>query len=597
MAPQVTRQKPHSPRPRTKLLLVGAAIVAAVAFAAIWTSRTAAIANLDAALPPRPALTGQPAILEKLLIEAEQKAKSPASAIDGIVELARLYHANDFVSEAEACWEFLRKKQPDEARWRYYLADVHRRQGDYAAMTVLLGETLALAPDYAPARLQLANLQFKSGELELAERSYRLRLDALPQDPYARLGLARVALQQERPDAARALLEALLQDTPHFSSAHNLYAELLASDGDDAGARRHRWLGRETLRYREPDDAWLDELQAWCHDYDRLNVLGTIEHQTEQHERAERFFERAIRLDPSRPDAYELLASVYLKRGDVARARDLLESALRQLDGRTSPRVFVSLSVAYRLLEQPGEAVRAAQLGLDQLGPTAELLDALGSAFAALERHQDAINVWQAALAKNPGDAGINYNLARSLLALRQLDDALAALDRSLALQPTYLPTLLLRGEIELQASHLDLAGHYLRPAFEFHPEDAQARRLFAEWHLRRGSEAEADRNPAKAERHYRDGLAVDENHTELLVRLGLFYLLHARPADAIDPLASFHRLQPESAPGCLFLGQAYASTHQREKAREILTTGVQLAERSGNAKIANDCRRLLQQL
>lgn len=582
-------------RRNPRWLLLGG--LAAIATGAVMWRQHAIVTPTQTALPARPALHGQPAVLGDLLEKAEQEAKSSDTVIEGVAELGRLYHANGFNAAAEACWTFLRREQPREARWIYYLADLHRAKSDYDGLTALLQETLRLAPDYAAARLQLANLQFKSGERAEAERNYRLRLEALPQDPYARLGLARIALQDGRKDEAKMLLERLLKDTPHFSTGHNLLAELLAAEGDVAGASQHRWLGRETLRYREAEDPWLEELLAWCYDYERLCVLGTVEFQTAQHDRAQGYFERAIRIAPDRPDAYELLASVYLKNNDAARARELLEGALPRLGATKSSGIFTTLALAYRSLQQPAEAIRVARLGLEQLSNQPELLDALGLAQAELGQHEKAVKAWEAALAKNPGDAALNYNLARSLLALRRLDDALAALDRSLMLQPTYLPTLMLRGEIELEAGHLEDAGNYLRPAFESHPEEPHARRLLADWHLRSGSEAESKNDPAAAERHYREGVAVDERHPELLVRLGLFYLGHARPADAIAPLAAYHTLQPESAPGCLFLGQAYVATNQREKAREILIRGAQLAEKSGNTKVANQCRRLLQQL
>jgi HemY protein len=221
----------------------------------------------------------------------------------------------------------------------------------------------------------------------------------------------------------------------------------------------------------------------------------------------------------------------------------------------------------------------------------------LGLALADLGRHEEALEAWQAALAKNPGDASTNYNRAKSFLALQRLDDALDALDRSLTLQPNFLPTLLLRGQIELEADHLDLAERYLRPAFDSHPEEPLARRLLAEWHLRMGAAAESRTDLTASEQHYRDGLLLDESHAELLVRLGLFYLAHARYLEAITPLASYHKLQPDNASACLFLGQAYAATNQRDEAHAILTKGEELAEKSGNTTTARRCRRMLQQL
>jgi HemY protein len=406
-----------------------------------------------------------------------------------------------------------------------------------------------------------------------------------------------LALQKGQNAEALTQLAALVETAPDFSAGHNLYAELLAAAGDATGAARHRWLGRETLRYREADDPWLDELQAWCYDYDRLCVIGTLQLQAGREDQSRKFFERAIAVRPHASRAYELLADLFLKRDDATAARDLLEEALPRLNETQSAAFFSTLSLTYRRLQQPVEAARAARLGLARLGDQPELLDALGLALADSGQHTEALVAWQAALTQNPRDAGMNYHRALSLLALQRLDEALDALELSLTLQPTYLPTLLLRGEIELEAAHLELAEKYLRPAFASHPEDAQARRFLAEWHLRTGAKAEENGDAAGAERNYRAGLIVDDNHAGLLLRLGAFYLVHQRPAEAIVPLSRHHDLLPANAPGCLFLGQAYAITGERNKAREILSAGIKLADQAGDPTTATHCRRIMKQL
>ena len=586
--------------PRHRKLQAGivVAVLAVVVASGILTWRQHEAAERQrATLPAIPTLFRQPPILGELLARAEAKAKSPDTWLDGTIDLGRLYHANGFHEQAAACWKIMRVEQPDEARWCYYLADLRRVASDYEGMAALLERTLAFAPDYPPARLQLANLQFKSGETAAAAHNYQLRLKLLPHDPYAQLGLARVALLAGQNKQARALLEQLLRDAPNFSSGHNLYAEILAAAGDTAAADQQRWLGRETLRYREPEDPWLDQLQDWCYDYDRLCVLGTGEMQIEHRARAQSLFERAIRLRTNAPEAYERLAALELKYNEPARVIQLLEPVLPRLRGKIPAGIFTSLALAYRRTKQPAEAFRIARSGLEQLGKNPELLDALGLALADLDRHDEAVDAWRAALLQNPNDATMNYSLAISLLALGRLDEALEALDRSLIKQPTFLPTLLLRGQIELDAGHVELAGNYLRPAFDSHPEELQARQLLARWHQQMGDAAESKGDAVAAERHYRDGLIVDGNNVELLLGLGTFYLARARYAEAINPLEIAGRLQPQNPRTCLFLGQAYAATNNLEKARAILTTGAALAERAHDAATGNGCRQLLRHL
>ena len=239
-------------------------------------------------------------------------------------ELGRLYQANSYLRQAEACWRILRTEQPREARWCYYLADLRRSAGDYTEMAALLAETVRLAPNYAPAWLQLADYQLKTGRIDDAGRDYQRRLALLPGDSYGRLGLVRIALLQGRRDEARTLLEQLVRDAPEFSTAHNLYAEMLSEDGDRARAGLQRLLGRETTRFRQAADPWLDGLQDWCYDFERLCVLASIEYQTHHHDRAAALYERAIQIRPDDGAGYAQLGDMYLRIGEAAKARDLL---------------------------------------------------------------------------------------------------------------------------------------------------------------------------------------------------------------------------------------------------------------------------------
>ena len=111
------------------------------------------------------------------------------------------------------------------------------------------------------------------------------------------------------------------------------------------------------------------------------------------------------------------------------------------------------------------------------------------------------------------------------------------------------------------------------------------------------GMDAEKKNDFVAAERHYRNGLAIIQNHAELQFRLGTLCLIQGHFAEAVAPLEAYHRLQPDNPQSSLFLGQAYAATGRRDEARRILTEGAQLAERNGNTTTAQHCREILQQL
>jgi len=559
--------------------------------------RHQAVARVQAGLPALPEARTMPAMLAQRLAEAHQKAAG-ASALEGAAELGRIYHASGYPREAEACWELLRAAQPREARWCYYLADLRRVASDYAGLADLLGQTTELAPTYAPAWLQLADVQFKTGQTAEAARGYQMRLGLLPRDPYARLGLARVALQEGQRAQARQLIETLVKETPEFSPGHNLYAEMLAADGATKDADQQRWLGRETGRFRAADDPWLDELGAWCFNYEQLCIRGTVEFQTKHGDRGKFYFERAIQLRPDALTAYSLLGALHLELNDAAKAREVLETGLQRAAG-AKPNVmyFVDLSRAYRDLKQPADAVRVARQGLAGLGQQFELYDALGVSLGESGEGEAAVAALRTAVQLNPDDTNANYNLAVALLKVRNLGDAVAALQRSLVLRPTFPSSLALLAQIEIDSGRWEESARYLHPLYESHPEMPQARRLMAYWQLRAGMAAEKQEDATAAERHYREGVAIDRNHPDLQLRLGTLCLIQGRFADAVGPLEAYRRLQPENPQGALFLGQAYAVVGRSDDARRVLTEGAAQAERSGNASAAQHCREILEQL
>ena len=91
--------------------------------------------------------------------------------------------------------------------------------------------------------------------------------------------------------------------------------------------------------------------------------------------------------------------------------------------------------------------------------------------------------------------------------------------------------------------------------------------------------------------------MTFDPGRAELQVTLGVFHLVHGRVKDAVAPLESFRKLQPDDPQGFLFLGQAYLQTGRPEVAKRILAEGEKPARSAGNATTAAHSREILQSL
>ncbi|HVU22475.1 MAG TPA: tetratricopeptide repeat protein [Opitutus sp.] len=556
-------------------------------------------ARVQAALPAAPADLGtKPPELAQKIAAAQALTSARDHALEGTADLGRLYQANGYLPEAEACWQLLRAEQPHDGRWPYYLSDLRRTAGDDAAQAALLAETVRLAPDYAPAWLRLAELEFKTGQPDAAAAHYQRRLALVPGDAYARLGLARVALQRGNRGEARQLIEQIIRDTPGFSTAHNLYAEMLAADGEADEAFRQRNLGREAGRYREAEDPWLETLDASCYDPKRLTLLGTTAYQTNRGDRGVSLLQRAVQLAPNDPDLFEILGTQLLELGEPAKAQPVFEQGLR-LPGRGHSHVMLAVNLAesLRLQKHGEEALRVVRTALGETPGSYELHGELGTVLADLSRTEESVQAYRDAVAIVPNDAFLNYSLGYGLLALGHREEAIGYLHRSLTLQPTFPKTLILLGQLAFEAGDLEGARRYWQPLYDSHPEQAMARHFLGLYHLRAGEAAADQKDAAAAEKHYRDGIAVDPKNAELNVNLGVLCLIQGRIADALVPFEAFHQLRPKDPQSSLFLGQTYAQLGRIPEARQVLAEGAALAEQAGNAVTASHCREILRHL
>jgi Tfp pilus assembly protein PilF len=133
--------------------------------------------------------------------------------------------------------------------------------------------------------------------------------------------------------------------------------------------------------------------------YEALWMLAEVERRTGRPARAEELYRRALAIDPAKGDALIGLGQLAKARGDLAGARDLFA---RATGDPTSFGAHLNLAVAEL---DGGDAARAR-----------EILEAAEPRFPYL--------------------AKIPYLLAAIHLRERRLDDARAAVERALALQP-----------------------------------------------------------------------------------------------------------------------------------------------------------------
>ncbi|HEY1764502.1 MAG TPA: tetratricopeptide repeat protein [Opitutaceae bacterium] len=270
----------------------------------------AAAIGLAAALivmrrPGRPRLPASaryeslPSSFSAALEQARRKAEEPSGNGDATRDLARLYQANRLYPEAKACFAVVAAGPGGlTPKDHYLLAAIAEDESDLGAAEVELKATLAADPRYRPARLQLAEVFFKTGRPDEAAKEYQRVLSSEPDQTQAAFGLARIELQQGDETDAIDRLSRVMAKHPDSASAAALLANLEGRRGNTAEAAALKARSEETHE-PIPSDPWLGGLLVDCYDLQRLGIAFEQLRLTGQIDQALPLLNRLQDLDPN----------------------------------------------------------------------------------------------------------------------------------------------------------------------------------------------------------------------------------------------------------------------------------------------------------
>jgi cellulose synthase operon protein C len=255
-----------------------------------------------------------------------------------------------------------------------------------------------------------------------------------------RLQLAEVLADRGSVDAARDLYRGLVDD---FELAHTTAAED-AGELAIAGRAAHRllafreageffshsamtgvagletllWQGELALDAHDPDHARdaADDALRFAPDHPAALLLSARVRlsATNDGEQAEQQAERVLQIDPTRADAFAILAGLALRDLDIERA----ESAIRQgLEREPRHLELLSLRAVSRFLADDQRGFEEAVSEVLRLNPRYSTLYRLIAEYAAAEhRYEETIPLLRHAIALDPDDSSVRAELGIQLL-------------------------------------------------------------------------------------------------------------------------------------------------------------------------------------
>jgi tetratricopeptide (TPR) repeat protein len=362
-------------------------------------------AAVQVSAPPLPELVldAFPQAARASVSRAYAAARERSADPEAVGGLARTLHAWEQWNAAHQAYERAQALAPRELAWKHLDAIVLQRLARHAEAAERLKEAVAISPEYAPARVKLADALLEAGAFDESRRAFESLLRDPATEPMGHFGLGRIAAAAGRHDKAIEHFERAIRLFPEWGSAHYAAALSYRAVGRREDAQRalarHAEYGPQWPALEDPVLAAVSSLRGDARAVLQRGITlaqrGDVPGAIEAHE-------AALAQDPSLPQAHANLISLYGRQGNWARAEEHYQAAIR--GGGDVGEAHYDYGVL---------------LGLQR-------------------RWADAAAAYRKAIAANPLHARAHNNLGESLEQQRQLEAALEAYRRAVDAQPLF---------------------------------------------------------------------------------------------------------------------------------------------------------------
>lgn len=434
--------------------------------------------DVSQSLPPLPALPGgsYPSEAGLQIGNAAEDARAHPEDPRSVGTLAMTLHAWEQWDAARTAYARAAALAPAAFEWWYLQGIVLQRLARPAEAASSFEHVVALAPDYVPARLKLAEALLEAGDIDASARAYAAIADQADAAPAVALGLGRLAALAGRHEEAAAHFRRAIALYPRFGAAYYGLAlsERALGHRDQALAAldKHRELGAEWPAIEDPVTARVLTLKDDPRDNLRRglalaregDVAGAID-----------VLEAAIARRPSLAQERANLITLYGRQGNWTKAEEHYRVLLSL--GFNSDEAHYNYGVLLGMQQRWDEAAAAFKAAIAANPDHALARNNLGQLLEREGRAAEAAVEYRRAVESRPSFRLARFNMARLLVAERRFDAAISEMERILEPQDEETPRYLFGLAVaHVHAGHrergLAIAGDALRLAQDYKQQD-----------------------------------------------------------------------------------------------------------------------------
>jgi tetratricopeptide (TPR) repeat protein len=335
-------------------------------------------------------------------------------------DMGRLFLATEFLDSAEACFLNAQALEPDDLRWPYYLAHIHRRRNEPGKAAALFERVLAIDPNDVAALVWLGDMRLVEGRPDAAEPTLAKALTLAPRDAGVLERAGRAALARRDYAMAVKTLAAALEIQPQASSLHYPLSLAYRGLGDAAHADAHLALrGDVAVALNDP---MMQQVASLLQNASAAEVRGSNAMAKHQWTEAVTALRQAIALSPDNAFTHLNLGTALFETGDPKAALDEFQTATR-----LSPRLSKAHYGAGVVLESTGrdrEAIEAFTKAVEFDPGSVEGHMSLADALRRNGRERESLRQYNDVLAMSPAASQAMFGYALALVRLGRYREA-----------------------------------------------------------------------------------------------------------------------------------------------------------------------------
>jgi len=342
-------------------------------------------------------------------------------------DLGRLFLATEYLDAAETCFLNAQTLDPNELRWPYFLAHIHRRRNEPGKAAALFERVLALDPNHVAALVWLGDTMLVEGRPEAAETPLAKALALAPREAAALDRAGRAALARRDYRTAVKDLAAALELQPRASGLHYPLSLAYRGLGDMRNADAHLKLRGDVDA--SPGDPLMEQVGALLQNASAAEVRGANALAARQWAEAIDNLRQAIALAPDNAFTHLNLGTALFEAGDAKAALAEFQTAIRLSPGLGKARYGAGI-----VLESAGrdrEAIAEFTKAVDADPASVDARMSLADALRRTGREPESLPHYADVIARSPAVSQAAFGYAMALVRLGRYREARDRLDAS----------------------------------------------------------------------------------------------------------------------------------------------------------------------